>query len=138
VDRGTTLPAMRTPRRTRLGFAVIAAIATLAAILSSPALAAAPPVGELPGGPTSMIHTQPGELIAVALPHRAGGKVWRVAGRFDGSKLRQVSEADVGSSVVLVFKALEVGNATISFGLTRGERPKAYESRQYVVMIMPH
>jgi hypothetical protein len=125
---------MRTLSRTRVGLAVIAAIATLAA---GSALASSPPVGALPTGPTSMIHTQPGQLIAVALPHRAGGKVWRVAGRFDGSKLRQVSEADVGSSVVLVFKALEVGNATVNFGLTRGERPKAYESRQYVVMIMP-
>ena len=84
-----------------------------------------------------MIHTQPGQLVAVALPHRAGGRVWRVAGRVDGSTLRQVSEADVGSNVVLIFKALKVGNATVNFGLTRGERPKAYESRQYVVMIMP-
>jgi hypothetical protein len=128
---------MRTLPRTRLRLAAVAASAVLAAIIASTALATAPPVGELPTGPTSMIHTQPGQLVALALPHRAGGKVWRVAGAFDGSKLRQVSEADVGSSVVLVFKALKVGNATVDFGLTKGERPKAYESRQYVVMIMP-
>jgi hypothetical protein len=128
---------MRTLPRTRLRLVAITASVMLAAILSSTSLASAPPVGDLPTGPTSMIHTQPGQLVAVALPHRAGGKVWRVAGRFDGSKLRQVSEADVGSSVVLVFKALKVGNATVNFGLTRGERAKAYESRQYVVMIMP-
>jgi hypothetical protein len=128
---------MRTLPRTRLRLAAVAASAVLAAIIASTALATAPPVGELPTGPTSMIHTQPGQLVAVALPHRVGGKVWRVAGAFDGSKLRQVSEADVGSSVVLVFKALKVGNATVNFGLTKGERPKAYESRQYVVMIMP-
>ena len=82
-----------------------------------------------------MIHTQRGQLVAVALPHRAGGKVWRIARGFDSSRLRQVSEADVGPSVVVVFKALGAGNATVSFGLTRGERPKAYESRRFVVTI---
>lgn len=123
--------------RTRFGVAVIVTISALATVLASSALATAPPIGPLPGGPTSKIHTQPGQLVAVALPHRAGGRVWRVAGAFDGSRLREVSEADVGPNVVLVFRALRTGNATLSFGLTRGERPKAYESRQYVVMIAP-
>jgi hypothetical protein len=123
--------------RTRIRLAVCATSFTLATVLASGALATAPPIGPLPGGPTSRIHTQPGQLVAVALPHRAGGKVWRVAGAFDASRLREVSEADVGPSVVLVFRALRAGNATISFGLTKGERAKAYESRQYVVMIAP-
>ncbi len=131
--------ALDMPRslRTRFGLAVIVTISALATVLASSALATAPPIGPLPGGPTSKIHTQPGQLVAVALPHRAGGRVWRVAGAFDGSRLREVSEADVGPNVVLVFRALRAGNATLSFGLTRGERPKAYESRQYVVMIAP-
>jgi hypothetical protein len=107
------------------------------ALFSGSAAADSTPVGPLPAGPTSMIHTQPGQLIAVALPHRAGGKVWRVATSIDGKRLRQVSEGDVGSSVVLVFKALKLGNAKIEFGLTKGETAKAFESRQFVVMIMP-
>jgi hypothetical protein len=120
-----------------LRLASCAGALALVALLAGTAMADSTPVGPLPAGPTSMIHTQPGQLVAVALPHRAKGKVWRVATSIDSKKLRQVSEADVGSSVVLVFKALKVGNATIEFGLTRGETAKAYESRQYVVMIMP-
>jgi hypothetical protein len=125
------------PHRNALVLAVLAVSVTLAAVLASSALASAPPIGPLPAGPTSLIHTQPGQLVAVALPHRAGGKGWRIAGRFDGSRLQQVSEADVGATVVLVFKALRPGSATLSFGLTRGERAKAFESRQYVVKIAP-
>jgi hypothetical protein len=128
---------MSTNLRLRCGLVACAAALALVALPAGSALADSTPVGPLPAGPTSMIHTQPGQLVAVALPHRAKGKVWRVATSIDSKKLRQVSEADVGSSVVLVFKALKVGNATIEFGLTRGETAKAYESRQYVVMIMP-
>jgi hypothetical protein len=128
---------MPRPSRFNLVLAVCAVSVTLATALASTALATAPPIGPLPAGPTSMIHTQPGQLVAVALPHRAGGKGWRIAGGFDGSRLREVSEADVGSSVVLVFRALRPGSATISFGLTRGERAKAFESRQFVVKIAP-
>jgi hypothetical protein len=48
-----------------------------------------------------------------------------------------VSEADVGSSVVLIYRALEAGRATVEFGLTRGETAKAFESRQFVITITP-
>jgi hypothetical protein len=123
----------------RIPRALVALALALAALAlpAGSALADSTPVGPLPVGPTTMIHTQPGQLVAVALPHRAGGKVWRVATGYDGKRLRQVSEADVGPTVVLVFKALRVGNAKIEFGLTKGETAKAYESRQFVVMIMP-
>jgi hypothetical protein len=124
--------------RSRIQILVVASTASAALLtaLATTASATATPVGPLPPGPTSMIRTQPGQLVAVALPHRVGGKVWRSATSIDPRKLRQVSEADVGSSVVLVYKALEVGNATIEFGLTKGETPKAFESRQFVVKIM--
>jgi hypothetical protein len=114
----------------------LAAIASVAALSTATASATAPPIGPLPAGPTSLIHTQPGQLVAVALPHRAGGRVWRIARGIDAQRLRQVSEADVGSSVVLVFEALRTGTARVAFGLTRGERTKAYESRQFVVEIV--
>jgi hypothetical protein len=128
---------MSTISRIPLRLAAYAASIVLVALLAGSATASSTPVGPLPAGPTSLIHTQPGQLVAVALPHRAGGKVWRVASSVDPKKLRQVSEADVGSSVVLVFKAIRVGTATVEFGLTRGETAKAFESRQFVVTIMP-
>ena len=87
--------------------------------------------------PQAVLRPRQLQLVAVALPHRAGGKVWRVATSYDGTKLHQVSEADVGPTVVLVFKALKAGNARIEFGLTKGETAKAFESRQFVVMIVP-
>ena len=49
--------------------------------------------------------------------------------------LTQVSEADVGRSVVLVFQATGRGTTRIAFGLTLGERAKAYESRFYTVKV---
>jgi hypothetical protein len=87
----------------------------------------------LPAGPSSSIRTGKGELVAFALPHRGNGRVWRVARAIDPHVLRQVSEADVGNQVVLVFRATGAGRAAVAFGLTRGERSKAYESRRYTV-----
>jgi len=107
----------------------------VAAFVVGAGLAESPPVGPLPPGPTSAIQTQPGQLVAVALPHRPGGRVWRVARAFDAHVLRQVSEADVGDNVVLVFRAAGRGSTTVAFGLTRGERSKAYESRRISVRV---
>jgi hypothetical protein len=44
-----------------------------------------------------------GELLAAALPKRFHGGVWRIARAFDSRVLHQVSDADVGKNVVLVF-----------------------------------
>jgi hypothetical protein len=120
--------------RCRLTRAVVAA-AAIAAAYASTGTASAPPVGPLPARPQTQIQTTRGQLVAFALPHRAGGRVWRIARPFDGTVLRQVSEADVGKQVVLVFTASGVGTTTVSFGLTRGERAKAYESRRYTVRV---
>jgi len=95
----------------------------------------APPVGALPAGPTSTIQTQKGELVAVALPTRSGGKVWRVARAFDANVVVQAGEANVGSSVVLVFRAKGPGSTALVFALTKGETAKAYESRKFVVTV---
>jgi type IV secretory pathway protease TraF len=93
------------------------------------------PVGPLPAGPTSTVATQRGELIAVALPHRTGGRVWRIARPFDTRVIRQVGEADVGTAVVLTFKATGKGSAVLRFGLTKGETAKAFESRRVTVAV---
>jgi len=95
----------------------------------------APPVGPLPAGPTSTIQTQNGQLVAFALPHRPNGRIWRVARNIDSSVLTQVSEADVGANVVLVFKTIDKGHANLAFALTRGETAKAYEARRFEVNV---
>jgi hypothetical protein len=110
-------------------------LAAATAALASSARAAAPPIGSLPPGPSSTIATTTGELVAVALPHRAGGRAWRIAKAPDAKVLRQISEADVGNQVVLVFKAAGQGTTTFALALTRGERATAYESRRYTVTV---
>jgi hypothetical protein len=109
-----------------------------AAVVSATAAitqASSPPVGPLPPGPKATIATDAGELVAVALPRRSGGRVWRIARAYDSSILHEVSEANVGSSVLLVFKTTGQGNATISLALTRGDRPKALEARTFKVRV---
>jgi hypothetical protein len=109
---------------------MLAAIALSGGVAT--ALADSTPVGLLPAGPVSTIEAQHGELVALAVPKRAGGRVWRVARRFDAKVLRQVSEANVGSSVVLVFRAGGVGRTTITLALTKDDASaKALESRRF-------
>jgi hypothetical protein len=114
---------------------LVAVAAAAAAILAGVGLADSTPVGPLPHGPVSTIQTQKGQLVAVALPHRANGRVWRVARPYNARVLQQVGEADVGKNVVLVFRATGSGTTTIAFGLTRGETAKAYESRRFTVKV---
>jgi hypothetical protein len=114
----------------------LAPAAAAGAIFVAAGLADAPPVGPLPKGPTSTIQTQKGQLVAFALPRRAGGRVWRVARRFDAGVVRQVSEGQVANGVVVVvFKSVGSGTTTVAFGLTRGETAKAFESRRYRVRV---
>jgi hypothetical protein len=110
------------------GLAVVAATAIAAQ-------ATAPPVGPLPAGPRSTIQTVSGERIAVALPQGSKGKVWRIARAFNGSVVQELSEANVGTSVVVIFRAVGKGTTTLSFGLTLGERAKAYAARTFVVTV---
>jgi len=120
----------------RKRFIVLVAVAVAAAaILAGVGLADSTPVGPLPNGPTSTIQAQKGQLVAVALPHRANGRVWRVARQYNARVVQQVSEGDIGKSVVLVFRATGAGTTTIAFGLTRGETAKAFESRRFTVRV---
>ena|SRR5689334_17990560 len=99
------------------------------------ATATAPPVGPLPPGPVSTITTTRGQYVAFALPHRPHGRVWRAA-TYPGAKvMKPIQEADVGSTVVLTYRAVGRGKVTLKFALTRGETRKAYESRTYVVTV---
>jgi hypothetical protein len=100
------------------------------------ALADSTPIGPLPAGPAAAIEVQRGELVALALPRRNAGRVWRVARPFNANVLRQVSEANVGSSVVLVFRASGTGTTTIAMALTKNDTAsKALESRRFSIRV---
>lgn len=113
---------------------LIIAAAVAAACLATAAAASAPPVGPLPKGPVSTIQTTKGSLVSVALASRSG-KSWRLARRVDARILVEVGEANVGSSVVVVYKATGRGSVSVRYGLTRGERPKAYASATWNVKV---
>jgi hypothetical protein len=115
--------------------AALVAVVALAGATAAATRASSPPIGPLPPGAHATVTTKAGELVAIALPHRSGGRVWRIARRFDGSVLREVSEAGVGQSVVIVFKAVRPGALTLSYALTRGETTKALEARTFTVRI---
>ena len=119
----------------RLATAACSLLAALVLVL--PADASAPPVGPLPKGPTTAIQTGKGSLVAVALPHRSGGLVWRLARSVSPKVLVQVSEADVGRDVVVVYRATGAGRARLAYGLTRGETRRAHASLTFVVTVRP-
>jgi hypothetical protein len=102
---------------------LVPAVALSLAFLVPLAAADSTPVGPLPKGPVASVVTTRGALVAVALPRQsaASGLVWRLARRVDPAVLAQVSEADVGSSVVVVFRARGRGNVRIAFALTKGD-----------------
>ncbi len=110
-----------------------AAVATLC-VFAGVAAASAPPVGALPMGPVSTIQTSKGSLVSIALPSRSG-KSWRLARRVDARVLVEVGEANVGHSVVVVYKAMGRGSVSVRYGLTRGELPKAYASASWNVRV---
>lgn len=104
-----------------------AALALVAAVPAGTAFADSTPVGPLPTPTVTTVQAPRGALVAVALPRQRGstGLVWRLARKLDSGVVRQVGEADVGTSVVIVYKAVGVGTAAIVFALTRGETAKA-------------
>jgi hypothetical protein len=113
--------------------AVLVSAALLAAV---PASASAPPVGPLPPGQVTTVTAKPGTFVAVALPAQtsSSGLVWRLA-RGNPAIVRQVAERSLGPAVVIVFKAIARGKATVSYGLTKGESKKAYKSVTYKITI---
>jgi len=121
-------------RARRVGFVRILLALVVALLLAGVAGATAPPVVNVPAGPVSTIATQRGQLVSIALPHRAG-RSWRLARNGNPSILRQVGEADVGANVVVVFKAVGKGRVTVVFARTRGGAPRADASRSFRVTV---
>jgi hypothetical protein len=112
-------------RHTLLAFG-LATLATVVAVALGVPVAAhgdSTPVGALPAGPVTTITTSPNQLVAVALqrPSQKSGLVWRIARQYDSRVVREVSEADVGPSVVLIFKVLRRGKTSLVFAQTRGD-----------------
>jgi hypothetical protein len=118
-----------------------AVLALLAILLAASALVAtsaadSTPIGPLPKGPVTDIQTPNGQMVAVALPNGSGGRVWRIARAVDKKVLREVSEANVGTNVVIVFQTTGTGTARVVFAQTRDDASsKALRSATYVVHV---
>jgi hypothetical protein len=134
-----TMTAIVRPKESTRTLLALAAgvIAIVALTVAVAARADSTPVGPLPAGPTSTITTGPNQLVAVALPHasRKSGLSWRLARRYDSNIVRQISEADVNTSTVLVFKVVGRGQTSLVFGLTRGDASaKAFKSATHKIV----
>jgi hypothetical protein len=116
---------------------LVAALAALLIPVAHASVASAPPVGPLPRGQVTTVSASAGTLIAVALPGQApaSGLVWRLARSVDTKVLRQTAERNIGRDVVVIYKAVGRGSATVSYGLTKGETRKAYKSVTYKLSI---
>ena len=116
--------------KTTLYITTLTAVLVSAVLLAAvPAGASAPSVGPLPPGQVTAVSAKRGTFVAVALPAQtsSSGLVWRLA-RGNPAIVRQVAERSLGPTVVIVFKAVARGKATVSYGLTKGESKKAYKS----------
>lgn len=114
--------------RSTMAIALAALLTGTALAVAAAARADSTPIGPLPRGPVSTVTTAPNQLVAVAMPRAAArsGLVWRVARRYDSRVVQQVSEADIGPNVVLVFRVVGRGDTSLVFALTRGDTsPKA-------------
>ena len=100
-----------------------ALVAALALVAAAAAQADSTPIGPLPHVKPTVVATQPGSLVAVALPRQqaSSGLVWRIARTVDARVVREVEERDLTTSTVVVFRVVGRGTATISFALTRGD-----------------
>jgi hypothetical protein len=119
----TSTPAHHQQGRRSIALGLAIVLTAVALVVTASADAGSTPVGPLPRGPVSSVMTSPNQLVAVALPHAGTrtGLVWRIARRYDAKVVRQISEADVGASVVLVFKVVGRGDTSLVFALTRGD-----------------
>lgn len=112
-------------------------LAFLLALAAPAAQASAGPVGALPKGPVTTISVKKGELVAVALPSAAAstGLVWRVARAYNGKVVSEVTEGDLKTDVVIVYKAVGVGKTSIVYALTKGESATAKRAKTFVVTV---
>ena len=115
---------------------LIALVAATAAVLvlALPVEASAPPVGKLPKGPMTTVRTPKGTLVSIALPHLKGLS-WRVARKFDARVVAETGEGDIGTTVVITYRAKAVGHTKVVYAATRGESTVAKAARTYDITV---
>ena len=120
-------------RRLRWGVAAVVVVGCVTAVGS----ATATPVGPLrrvgfehhrPGG-----HA-PGDGVSGTFRVVRARLAWRPPGR--SRRGPTLWDADVGASVVVVYRAVGVGRATVVYALTRGETVKALQALRYRVVVV--
>lgn len=116
-------------------FCAAAALALVPTLGTAPVRASAPPVGRLVNESVTTVSTTRAALVAVALPSPTDGQSWRLARDLDPKVLQQVSEAQVGNNVVIVFAATGPGTARIVFALTHGESSAVSRAVTQVVTV---
>ena len=115
--------------------ATLLAIGAAVAVFASSAAADSTPIGTLPPGPVATLTVERGELVSVALPAKSG-RVWRLARAVNPKVLRQVSEGDLATGPVVVFRAVGKGRVVIRFALTTSDASsKALASRTLRVTV---
>jgi hypothetical protein len=112
----------------------IAACSAVVLVLAVPVEASAPPVGRLPKGPVTTVHTPMGTLVSIAMP-QLKGLSWRLARRFDSRVVTQVGEGVVDTSIVVTYRATAAGHTKVIYAATRGEHTLAKAARTYDVTV---
>src|SRR3569623_502213 len=105
-------------------------------VLALPVEASAPPVGKLPKGPVTTVRTPKGTFVSIALPHLKGLS-WRVARQFDSRVVAEAGEGDIGTTVVITYRAKAAGHTKVVYAATRGESTVAKAARTYDVTVTP-
>lgn len=113
----------------------LTALCAIAFAFAGTAVASAPPVGPLPKAKVTTLKTTRGSYFSVTVPVRGGGYVWRVARAYNNKVVGQVGEAEVGRTIVLVFRATGRGHTSIVVAETKGETAKAYRAVRYDVTV---
>ena len=108
-----------------------------AVVCIATAIASAPPVGPLPKGTTTTVTAPAQSYVAVALNRGQSGLVWRIARAYNSNVVVEKVERNVGNLTVWVFETVRPGSTTVRFALTNGERPKAYQSASYRIVVQP-
>lgn len=115
---------------------LLAVVAALALAPAGPAgRATAPPVGPLPGGPTTAIRVRHGLLFAIVVPRPPAGTSWRGARPSDATVARPLDEGELNGNVVFVYRAGSRGSTTVVYALTRDEQPKALRARYFEITV---
>ncbi len=115
----------------------VLATVTLAAIAAgASARAGAPPVERVPNGRLATLVTTRGESVAIVLPHRRTGLVWRLESHVDAHVLRRRAEVHAGYHTVVLYEAVGSGVVKLVYGLNRGDCRQAIQGRRFLVFVL--